>query len=67
MSGTLLWDTSAFTRKTNEDGRPTHISDVPYTVVPDPAWPAYSVIIIDTATNKVIESSRVDGNGIPLR
>ncbi|MGY2743030.1 hypothetical protein [Arthrobacter sp. UYCu723] len=57
----------AFNRKINEAGRPTHVSDVPYTVVADPSWPADSVIIIDTATNKVIESFRVDVNGIPLR
>lgn len=57
----------AFNRKINEAGRPTQLADVPYTVVPDPAWPADSVIIIDTATNKVIESFRVDVNGNPLR
>ena len=57
----------AFSRKINGAGRPTLISDVPYTVVPDPAWPADSVIIIETATNKVIESFRVDLSGNPLR
>ena len=57
----------AFNRKINEAGRPTMITDVPYTVVPDPSWPADSVIIIDTATNKVIENFRVDPNGVPLR
>lgn len=57
----------AFSRKINDAGRPTMITDVPYTVVPDPAWPAESVIIIDTATNTVIEDFRVDLNGNPLR
>ena len=57
----------AFSRKTNDAGRPTLISDVPYTVVPDPSWPADSVIIIDTTTNKVIESFRVDLDGDPIR
>lgn len=56
----------AFSRKTNDGGRATLISDVPYTVVPDPSWPADSVIIIDTATNKVIEDFRVDLDGNPL-
>lgn len=57
----------AFNRKINDAGRPTRIADVPYTVVPDPAWPADSVIIIDTATNATIENFRVDPNGKPLR
>lgn len=57
----------AFNRKINDAGRPTRITDVPYTVVPDPSWPADSVIIIDTATHKVIENFRVDLNGVPLR
>lgn len=57
----------AFSRKINDAGRPTKITDVPYTVVPDPSWPADSVIIIDPATNKVIEHFRVDLTGKPLR
>ena len=57
----------AFSRKINAAGRPTVITDVPYTVVPDPSWPADSVIIIDTAANKVIESFRVDLKGHPIR
>ncbi len=56
----------AFSRKINDAGRPTRIKDVPYTVVPDPSWPADSVIIIDTASNKMIEHFRVDLNGNPL-
>lgn len=43
------------------------VTNVPYTVVPDPSWPAESVVIIDTASNKVIEPFRVDLNGYPLR
>ncbi|WP_224049114.1 hypothetical protein [Arthrobacter sp. NicSoilB4] len=57
----------AFSRRINDAGRATLITDVPYTVVPDPSWPADSVIIIDTATNKVIEDFRVDLDGNPLR
>lgn len=57
----------AFSRTINDAGRATLITDVPYTVVPDPSWPAESVVIIDTATNKVIEDFRVDLNGNPLR
>ena len=57
----------AFSRRINDAERPTQITDVPYTVVPDPAWPADSVVIIDTATNKVIEHFRVDINGNPIR
>ncbi|MEC5190553.1 MULTISPECIES: hypothetical protein [unclassified Arthrobacter] len=57
----------AFSRKINGAGRPTLITDVPYTVVPDPSWPADSVVIIDTATNRVIERFRVDLKGEPLR
>lgn len=57
----------ALSRKINDAGRPTRVADVPYTVVPDPSWPAESVIIIDTATNTIIENFRVDLNGNPLR
>lgn len=57
----------AFSRTINDAGRATLITDVPYTVVPDPSWPADSVVIIDTATNKVVEDFRVDLNGNPLR
>ncbi|XAS65169.1 hypothetical protein VUN84_05775 [Micrococcaceae bacterium Sec5.8] len=57
----------AFSRTINGAGRPTLITDVPYSVVPDPSWPADSVVIIDTATNRVIEHFRVDLKGEPLR
>ena len=57
----------AFSRRINDAGRSTLITDVPYTVVPDPAWPADSVVIIDTATHRVIEHFRVDRNGEPRR
>ena len=57
----------AFSRRINDAGRATLITDVPYTVVPDPSWPADSVVIIDAATNMVIEDFRVDLNGNPLR
>jgi hypothetical protein len=57
----------AFSRRINDARRSTLITDVPYTVVPDPAWPADSVVIIDTATHRVIEHFRVDRNGEPRR
>ncbi|MDI3240730.1 DUF937 domain-containing protein [Arthrobacter sp. AL08] len=57
----------AISREINDAGQPSRITDVPYTVVPDPSWPADSVIIINTAANKVIEHFRVDLNGNPLR
>ncbi|WP_354351237.1 hypothetical protein [Pseudarthrobacter sp. PvP090] len=57
----------AFSRKINDAGRPTKITDVPYTVVHDPSWPADSVVIIDVVTNKMIENFRVDLYGNPLR
>ena len=57
----------AFNRKVNDAGRPTLITDVAYTVIPDQSWPADSVVIIDTATNRVIEHFRVDLQGEPLR
>ncbi|WP_459793891.1 hypothetical protein [Arthrobacter sp. AD-310] len=56
----------AFNRALNDAGKVTHISDVDYTVVPDPAWPADSVVIIDTATGEVIESFPVNQNGEPI-
>jgi hypothetical protein len=57
----------AFNRQINDEGRPTKLSDVNYTVTPDPAWPDHSVVIIDTSTNRVIADFRVDMNGEPLR
>lgn len=42
-------------------------ADIDYTVVPDPAWPARSVVIIDTATGKVIDAFPVDAAGVPNR
>lgn len=53
----------AFNRALNEAGKVTNISDVDYTVVPDPAWPADSVVIIETDTGEVIESFPVNENG----
>jgi len=32
-------------------------------VAPDPMWPASSIVIIDTATDKVIEDFPVDEKG----
>lgn len=52
----------AFNRAKNS----TSISDVNFTPVPDQSWPANSVIIIDTATGKIIEDFPVDERGTPL-
>jgi len=57
----------AFNRGINDAGRATKLTDVDYTVVPDPAWPDHSVVIIDTATNRVIADFRVDARGEPVR
>lgn len=56
----------AFNRALNDAGKVTNIADVDYTVVPDPAWPADSVVIIETATGEVIESFPVNQNGEPI-
>ena len=56
----------AFNRALNDAGKVTNVSDVDYTVVPDPAWPADSVVIIETATGQVIDSFPVDQNGVPV-
>lgn len=50
----------------NRATQSTLVSDVSFDVVPDPAWPANSVVIIDTATGKVIEDFIVDENGSPF-
>lgn len=52
----------AFNRAKNS----TSISDVNFTPVPDQSWPANSVIIIDTATGKIVEDFPVDERGAPL-
>ncbi|MCX6497621.1 MAG: hypothetical protein NTU93_02325 [Arthrobacter sp.] len=57
----------AFNRGINDAGRPTKLSDVKYTVAPDPTWPDHSVVIIDTSTNLVIADFRVDAEGRPIR
>ncbi|KQQ89724.1 hypothetical protein [Arthrobacter sp. Leaf137] len=44
----------------------TLASDVDYTPVPDPSWPANSIIIIDTASGQIIEDFLVDDKGSPL-
>lgn len=46
--------------------RTTKGSNINYTVHPDPAWPKDSIIIVDTATNKVVDSFPVDETGRPL-
>lgn len=56
----------AFNRSMNEAGKVTNVSDVDFTVIPDPEWPANSVVIIDTASGDVIESFPVDVNGEPI-
>ncbi|MBT8162684.1 MULTISPECIES: hypothetical protein [Arthrobacter] len=52
---------------TNEviDGynRTTKSTNIAYAVVPDPAWPRHSVVVIDTSTNKVIASFKINADG----
>lgn len=45
--------------------RTTKSTQIKYTVVPDPAWPKHSIVIIDTSTNKVIHSFRIEEDGTP--
>lgn len=47
----------------NRTTKSTSVDDVTYQVVPDPAWPANSIVIIDTASGKVIEDFIVDERG----
>jgi hypothetical protein len=58
-TGTIV---DAFNRAKNS----TLISDVDYNLVPDPGWPANSIVIIDTTTGMVIEDFLVDERGVPL-
>lgn len=53
-------------RARNDAGQVTLISDVDFDVVPDPNWPASSIVIIDTASGKVIEDFLVDERGAPI-
>jgi hypothetical protein len=53
----------AFNRARNDAGQVTLVSDVDFDVVPDPNWPANSVVIIDTASGEVIEDFPVDEKG----
>ncbi|MFK0038485.1 hypothetical protein ACIQTW_01430 [Paenarthrobacter sp. NPDC090517] len=39
----------------NAAGQVLTAADATYNVVPDPTWPASSIVIIDTSTGKVIE------------
>lgn len=57
----------ASARDANGQAAAVDPDDVDYTVVPDPAWPKQSVVIIDTATGQVIESFPVDSDGAPTR
>ncbi len=47
----------------NAAGQVVTAADATYVVVPDPTWPASSIVIIDTATDKVIEDFPVDEKG----
>jgi hypothetical protein len=47
----------------NRATKSTSVSDVKFQVVPDPSWPANSIVIIDTATGKVIEDFAVNEKG----
>jgi hypothetical protein len=52
----------AFNRAKNS----TLISDVDYELVPDPSWPADSIVILDATSGLVIEDFRIDERGVPL-
>ncbi|NWL31473.1 hypothetical protein DM791_00940 [Paenarthrobacter nitroguajacolicus] len=52
-----------FNRAKAEAGQQTFPSDATYNVVPDSTWPTSSVVIIDTATDEVIDSFPVDEKG----
>ncbi|MGO4433700.1 hypothetical protein AB4Y88_10505 [Paenarthrobacter sp. RAF9] len=47
-------------------GQSLSTEDTDYRVVPDPAWPAHSVVIVDTATGKVIEDFPVTDKGLVI-
>jgi hypothetical protein len=52
----------AFNRAKNS----TLVSDVDYDPVPDPSWPADSIVIIDATSGLVIEDFLIDERGVPL-
>lgn len=56
----------ASTRDASGRAEAVNPDDVDYTVVPDPAWPRQSVVIIDTETNEVIASFPIDSTGTPI-
>jgi hypothetical protein len=55
----------ASARNASGQAEAMHPDDVEYAVVPDPAWPKQSVVIIDTETSEVIESFPIDSTGEP--
>lgn len=55
-----------FNRARSAAGEQTTAADSTFSVTPDPTWPANSVVIIDTATGKVIEDFPVDEKGWPI-
>ncbi|MFJ4027552.1 hypothetical protein ACIPWF_10175 [Paenarthrobacter sp. NPDC089989] len=55
-----------FNRTKNEARQEISVADVQFKVVRDPSWPEHSVVIIDTASRKVIEDFPVDEKGIPI-
>jgi hypothetical protein len=52
----------AFNRAKNS----TLVADVDYDPVPDPSWPADSIVIIDATSGLVIEDFLIDERGVPL-
>lgn len=52
-----------FNRSKAAAGQQLSAADATYDVVPDPTWPASSVVIIDTATGKTIDTFPVDEKG----
>ncbi|MGO4145078.1 hypothetical protein AB4Y77_08345 [Paenarthrobacter sp. YAF11_1] len=55
-----------FNRAKSAAGQEMSVSDVQFNVVPDTTWPKHSVVIIDTASGKVIEDFPVDDKGFPI-
>ncbi|WP_207595760.1 hypothetical protein [Arthrobacter sp. D5-1] len=55
-----------FNRAKSAAGQEMSVSDVQFNVVPDTMWPKQSVVIIDTASGKVIEDFPVDEKGFPI-
>lgn len=56
-----------FNRAMNDAHQIPTIADIGFEVVPDPSWPKDSVVIIETASGKVLESFPTNDKGHVLR